>query len=406
MKILHTADWHIGKKLEYFNRIQEQHSVLQEIADIAEKEQVDAVVITGDLFDTFNPPTDAIELYYKTLKALSREGKCAVIALSGNHDSPNRIETVDPLARECGIICMGYPNTHVMPFKLESGLSVNKSEPGFIELNLPNSPYPLRIISTPYANEHRLKKALAHEDKEAELREILQNTWKHLAELHCDDKGINILATHLFVIRKGNNCTVEPEDEKPILHVGGAQAIFTENFPEQVQYVALGHLHRKQVIQSEKHPVVYSGSPLSYSFAEANQDKYVMIIELEPGKKSSYKDVQLTKGKKLIRIHAHGITDAEKKLKENKNNLVELTIETDTYLTAKDRKLLSTAHKGIITIIPQVKNSSMESYTAKTIDLKKNTRDLFIDYFTHTHGTAPDESIMNLFNEVISEKDI
>jgi exonuclease SbcD len=403
MKILHTADWHIGKKLEYFNRIDEQNDVLQEIVDIAQKEQVDAVIISGDLFDTYNPASDAVELYYKTLKALSRQGKCAVIALSGNHDSPDRIETVDPLARECGIICMGYPNTHVTQFQLESGVSVNKSESGFIELNLPNSHYPLRIIATPYANEHRLKKALAHEDKEAELREILQKTWRHLAEMYCDDKGVNMLATHLFVIQKGDKSTVEPDDEKPILHVGGAQAIYTENFPEQVQYVALGHLHRKQFIQSEKHPVVYSGSPLSYSFAEANQDKYIMIAELEPGKKATYRDIQLSKGKKLIRIHAHGIDDAVIKLEENKNHLVELTIETDTYLTAKERKILSATHDSIITIIPQVKNSSIEGYTTKTIDLKKSTHDLFVDYFTHTHDCAPGESIMNLFNEVVAE---
>lgn len=86
MKILHTADWHLGKKLDRFPRIEEQVLVLEEIINIAEKEAVDLVIIAGDLFDNFNPSVEASDLFYKTLKKLANEGKRPVIAISGNHD--------------------------------------------------------------------------------------------------------------------------------------------------------------------------------------------------------------------------------------------------------------------------------------------------------------------------------
>jgi len=107
MKILHTSDWHLGKRLENFSRLDEQIAVLDEICTIADKENIDAVLVAGDLFDTFNPPTEAVELFYRSLKKLSKNGSRPVIAIAGNHDSPDRIESPDPLARECGIIFAG-----------------------------------------------------------------------------------------------------------------------------------------------------------------------------------------------------------------------------------------------------------------------------------------------------------
>ena len=92
----------------------------------------------------------------------------------------------------------------------------------------------------------------------------------------------------------------EPEDEKPILHVGGAQVIYTENIPPQIQYTALGHLHRKQKVGSSTGNVIYSGSPLSYSFSEADQKKYVVVAEIVPGKEAVLKEIELVKGSSAV----------------------------------------------------------------------------------------------------------
>ena len=128
MKILHTADWHLGKRLDNFNRLEEQILVLNEICQIADDQAVDAVIIAGDLFDTFNPPVEAIDLLYKTLKKLTNRGKRPVIAIAGNHDSPSRIDSPDPLARECGIIFMGLPNTKVQTLQLDEGFEITKTK--------------------------------------------------------------------------------------------------------------------------------------------------------------------------------------------------------------------------------------------------------------------------------------
>ena len=111
MKILHTADWHLGKWLDNVSRLSEQNEVLSEICEVAEKENVDVVLIAGDLFDTFSPSAEAQELFFRTLKRLGCNGRRPVVAIAGNHDQPDRIEAPDHLARECGIIFIGYPNS-------------------------------------------------------------------------------------------------------------------------------------------------------------------------------------------------------------------------------------------------------------------------------------------------------
>ena len=400
MKILHTSDWHLGKKLGHYSRLEEQINVLDEICTIADEHAADVVVIAGDLFDTYNPPNEAVDLFYSTVKRLSREGKRPVFAIAGNHDSPDRIQTPDPLARECGIIFIGNPQVKVVPFSLESGLRLSITDNGFLEIMLPDSKVPLRILHTPYANEFRLKTYLNAPDKDQQLRDLLAETWRHTAEKYCDTAGVNILVSHLFFMKRGQENLDEPEDEKPILHVGGAQAIYTENIPEQLQYVALGHLHRRQIIDETPCPVVYCGSPLGYSFAESNQEKFVLLTDIEPGNKARIQKITLTRGKKLLRFRAGSIEEAVAWLKENEHTLVELTIVSDNYLTATDRKTLHNAHDGIIGIIPEIKNTASLAANENAVDLSKSIDALFKDYFFKEKGQQPNQRIMDLFNEI------
>jgi exonuclease SbcD len=406
MRILHTADWHLGKRLDDFPRLEEQREVMEEICEIAEQEAADVVLVAGDLFDTFNPPTEAVDLLYRTLKRLSAEGRRPVIAIAGNHDSPDRIEAADPLARECGILFAGYPHTEIPPYLLESGLRVLKSDKGFLELLLPGSSFPLRILFTPYANEYRLKTFLGLEESEKELRSILQERWQHLADSYCDQQGVNILLSHLFVVRRGDTLPEEPEEEKPILQVGGAQAIFTENIPSQIQYTALGHLHRMHFVEKGPSPVCYSGSPLSYSFAEAGQQKQLLMIDLEPGVAAVVRELPLTRSKMLLRKRAEGIDEALQWLSENRDALVELTIVTDSFLTAMERRALMAAHPGIVSIIPEVTDAEKLTESGqKQIDLTKGMEALFRDYFRHEKGQEPNDEIMQLFNEIVAEEE-
>ena len=406
MRILHTADWHLGKRLENCSRLPEQEEVLDEICDIAEQQQVDAVLIAGDLFDTFNPAIEAIELFYKTVKRLANNGQRAVIAIAGNHDSPERIEAPDPLARECGIIFAGFPNTVVKPFSIKNGIEITRSDAGFLELNLPLSDFPLRLLLTPYASELRLKSFLGTVDPDTALRTLLQQHWQQLATTYCDDQGVNMMIAHLYLMKKDAPAPDEPEEEKPILHLGGAQAVYSENIPSQMQYVALGHLHRKQIIDLVPCPVIYSSSPLAYSFSEANQQKYVILIEASPARPVSYIEVPLQKGKRLLRFHTESMEEAVEWLSNHQDALVELTMVTDDFLTAEQRKQLNAAHPAIISIIPELKHKdSLESDTTATPDITKNINELFIEYFKQQKGQLPNENILNLFKEVLAAEE-
>jgi exonuclease SbcD len=402
MKILHTADWHLGKKLERFERLGEQQQVLEEICVIAEEEQVDAVLIAGDLFDAFVPTNEASELYYKTLRRLTQGGKRPVVAIAGNHDSPDRIEAPDPLARASGILLAGYPQSHLRPLELETGLEVLQSAPGFIELKIPNVGYPLRILLTPYANEGRMRKDLGADDPEAMLRDILHGQWKSLAEKYCDESGVNVAMAHLFMVKKGEKEEEQSEEEERPIMVGNAQVIYAESVPEGVQYMALGHLHRHHGVGGGPCACVYAGSPLAYSFAEAGQAKGVVIVEVEPGQAAAYRFVRLSAGLPLHRKVFNQMDAAVEWLSQHPESFVELTLETETYIAAEDRKRLFDAHDRITKLIPRITNEQLLPHeVAGSFSLSEGMESLFQKYFKHKNGQEPSEEIMALFREVL-----
>lgn len=400
MKILHTADWHLGKRLDRFSRLEEQVLVMNEIVQIADEQNVDMVLIAGDLFDNFNPGVEAAELFYKTLKRLSLNGKRPVIAISGNHDSPSLINAPDPLARECGIILIGHPKAEILPFGTEHFSIINSKE-GFIELKIDSIPFPIRILHTPFANEVRLKEYFG-ENKEEEINRVLAQEWKNLADQFCDDTGVNLLTAHLYMNKRGAEILEEPEGEKPI-KIGNADLIFSDSIPEQIQYTALGHLHGFQNIGTKEKPVIYSSSPLCYSFSEAGQTKFVSIIDAEPGKIVSYEKKILKSGRALVRKTFSSIEDTVQWLSENPNTFIELTLESESFLTADERRLIYQSHNGIVHLIPKVRNLELGESQTHEINLSQDIDILFKDYFKSKNGgQEANEELMNLFNEILN----
>ncbi|WP_339062863.1 exonuclease subunit SbcD [Tepidibacillus marianensis] len=120
MRVLHTADWHLGKTLEGRDRQQEQIKVMEEICQIADDEQIDLVLIAGDIYQTVNPPAWAEQLFYETIHRLSNFGKRAVVVISGNHDQPERIRAAHPLADKQGVYLLGLPTDQVQPTFLKA----------------------------------------------------------------------------------------------------------------------------------------------------------------------------------------------------------------------------------------------------------------------------------------------
>jgi len=403
LKILHTADWHLGKRLDHFSRLEEQIEVMQEICDIAETEKVDVVIVAGDLFDTFNPPVEAIELFYKTLKILSNNGKRPIIAIAGNHDSPDRIDAPNPLAKECGIIFVGNPDTVVPTFSIQDCFEITQSEANFFEIKLKNFNFPLRIIATPYANEMRLKTYLGSENREEELNQLLKEKWTTLADKYCDSNGVNILTSHLYMLKRGGEILEEPEGEKP-LKIGNADIVYTDCIPSQIQYTALGHLHNYQNVGGHPNPVMYSSSPLAYSFSEAGREKKVIIIEVEPSVRAKISPIPLLKGRELHRVKFEDIDTAVEWLVNNPDTLIELTLISDSYITNEDLKRLHENHDGIIHIIPVISKPSTDEEQSSKVNLDQDIEGLFNDFFLSKKGQNPNEDLMALFKEVIGSQ--
>ncbi|MFC4871256.1 metallophosphoesterase family protein [Negadavirga shengliensis] len=404
IKILHTADWHLGKKLQEFSRIEEQQEVIDEIVQIAEREDVDLVLLAGDIFDTFNPSHEAIELLYKALKRLSNGGKRPIVAISGNHDSTQFVEAPDPLAREMGILFYSRYESVIPSFKADSGLEITKSAPGFLELKLAHIPFPVRIILAPYANELLLKTYLGVEDREAEIANILGSQWEKIAREHFDANGVNLFLGHFFFVKKGETPPPEPESEKSILHVGGTQAIPTDKIPPATQYAALGHLHRYQTMNNSTTPVVYSSSPLAYSFSEAEQEKRVVLIKAKPASAVTYEPINLVKGKPLYRKRFNNLSDTLKWLEDNPYCFVELTYASDEAIDAASRKAIMKAHGGIVALIPEIK-SEMNRETGGLLadDLSQDMVTLFSKYYQTQKGQMPNQELLQLFREIISQ---
>ncbi|HEX7870503.1 MAG TPA: exonuclease sbcCD subunit D, partial [Chryseobacterium sp.] len=238
--------------------------------------------------------------------------------------------------------------------------------------------------------------------KDEELNNVLRENWKKAADEFCDENGVNLLLTHLYMNKKDAPILEEPEGEKPI-KIGNADLVFSDIIPHQIQYTALGHLHGFQNIGTEEKPVVYSSSPLCYSFSEAGQTKYISIIEAEPNKTVSFEKIALQNGKKLIRKTFDSIENTIEWLSENPNTLVELTLESETFLKAEERKLIYQSHNGIVHLIPKVKNQDFNENQLRDINLNQDIQSLFNDYFKSKNGgQEANEDLINLFNEIVS----
>lgn len=143
--------------------------VLEELCSIVEQETPDIVLIAGDIYDQINPPVEAVYLLHQTLMKMSANGKRAIIIIAGNHDSPERIEAIEPLLFESGIIVAGWPYSSPACYSIPSGISIISSGQGFVELQLPNCKYPVRILLGAYANTLRCTPLLSPENQDIQL---------------------------------------------------------------------------------------------------------------------------------------------------------------------------------------------------------------------------------------------
>ena len=271
MKILHTSDWHIGRTLYGRKRYEEFEAFLAWLAETIILEQVDAILVAGDVFDTSAPSNRAQELYYRFICRIASSSCRHVVVTAGNHDSPSFLNAPRELLRALDVHVLG----NVMENPEDEVLLLNKQD---------GSPE-LIVCAVPYLRDRDIRMAEAGEsieDKEQKLSEGIRSHYAEivaLAEQKRNELGIEIpiiAMGHLFV---AGGQTVDGDGVRE-LYVGSLAHVSSRIFPASLDYLALGHLHVPQKVSGSE-VMRYSGSPLHMGFGEAKQNKSVCLIDFE-----------------------------------------------------------------------------------------------------------------------------
>jgi exonuclease SbcD len=284
MKFLHTSDWHIGKPLRGRSRDNEYLAALEELLAIAKDEQVDALLIAGDTFDTAVPTPDAERIFFHFVGELVGANLPAVI-IAGNHDHPRRMNAYAPVLGRLGVHVIGEP--------------VAADEGGVIELPSRDGSETAVIAALPWVSERKVRDFddLMKEGRRAEqYAEGVANMMAHLAKSFRAD-AVNIMLAHVLMedARIGG-----PESGERPLHMGQTYVIRRQALPQTAQYIALGHVHMPQ--EAVLANAYYSGSLLQCDFGEAGQAKRVNIIDVSPGRKANVTHVPLKSIRQLRNI--------------------------------------------------------------------------------------------------------
>ena len=401
MKILHTSDWHLGKTLENISRIEEQRQFIDELCDIVEKEQIDLILIAGDIFDTYNPSSAAEELFYEAIDRLNNKGQRALVIIAGNHDSPDRLCAASPLTYKNGVILLGYPKSNAGDYKTEvSQVSIINSGAGWLELNLPKYQYNAVILSMPYPSESRLEEVITQAADSENLQENYSNKIRAIMQESSSnfrEDTVNLVISHLYM-REGKISDSERQ-------LGGALMVEPDAIPAAAHYVALGHLHRPQQVKGSTAPTYYSGSPLAYSFSEVDYCKAVYIVTAEPGKAAEVREINLNSGKPLKKWEAlNGMSEALKWCEEGRdiNAWIDLEIHTDKIIGSEEQKQIRELHPGIVNIRPKLTNQLEYSMDYKNRETKR-IDELFRDYYKSSLGMEASEELMDLFLSIANQ---
>ena len=403
MRILHTSDWHLGKSLEQISRIDEQKEFIDFLVKIVEEQQIDLILIAGDIYDTYNPSAAAEELFYEAVDRLNGKGKRPVVVIAGNHDNPERLCAASPLAYKNGIILLGYPASDAGDYKINSeAIRVADSGLGWLELCVAGFDYHAVLLTLPYPSESRLEEVLTAQADESALQkaysEKIGSILSNLSTKFREDT-VNLVVSHLFLLGG------KESDSERTLQVGGALTVNPGVMPENAHYAALGHLHRPQEIRHAPCPVFYSGSPLAYSFSEAEHSKAVYIVDAVPGEKAVITPGYLDCGKPLRRwVAEEGIAQAIQWCEEgrDKNAWVDLEIITDRIFTTEEQRTLRMLHPGIINIRPRLKQEEGETISPETREGKKMD-ELFRDFYRYRMGADIPDELMEVFIEIMNE---
>ncbi len=373
MRLLHTADWHLGRLFHGQHLTEDQDFILRQFVDLARESRPDVILVAGDIYDRAVPPPEAVEVLDEALARLVGDLGIPVVMIAGNHDSPNRVNFCSRLLARQGLHVVGTLETKVRRVLLEDAHG------------------PVAIYALPYAEPsmvracHGVDDLITHDD-------AMRSCIAGIVEEHPDGMRA-VLVAHAFVAGGA-----ETESERP-LSVGGAGTVDAACF-DQFHYVALGHLHRPQATGREV--VRYSGSLMKYSFSEVDDQKSVYLVEMDRAGACRMEAVTLKPRRDLRRIEGY---------------LSDLVERPDPHVNREDYLLVSLRDKGALLdamgrlreVYPNVLHlerpaceSSGELHGAEGGHARMDVTDLFASFFEQVTGSELSDDQRSAFAQTIT----
>jgi exonuclease SbcD len=380
--LLHTGDWHVGRGIRGRSRIPEFEQVLSEVVGIATQENVDAVLVAGDLYDHRSPAPEADALVFDTFVRLYESG-IPVVVIPGNHDSALRLGALSKLLRPIGVTVV----PRVVP----------PTEGSLVEISSRDGSEAARVACVPFVPERRFGDAAAlFEATEAWYQSYADGMGRVLeamTEPFRPDR-VNVLMAHLFT-----DGAIPGGGEHQIT-IGIEYALSPSRLPPTASYVALGHVHRPQAVKGAPAPTRYAGSLLQLDFGETEQTKSVAVVEATAGKPAKVREVALASGRRLLDVEGT-LDEVLAKGEALQDAHLRVFVQTDgpvPGIAARVRDMLPNA------VDVSLRYEREESKDDEPPLSSLQPRDQFVSYYRREHGVdrVPDD-LMGAFDEVLDE---
>lgn len=404
IRLLHTADWHLGAALHGWSREYEHRAALAGMIDIARTRQVDAVIVAGDIFDSLNPPAEAQRLLYETLRNLRAAcPHAAIVLLAGNHDPAGRLEAPRALFEMAGVVSIGSVVRADGGFDARAHLVPVRTPAGAVGAYILALPYP-RAADLPLAHAEITGspvvwgvRTLYREAVAAARREI------GAAPL--------ILTGHLHVAGG-----LESEGAERRILIGGEHAAPTDIFPADAAYVALGHLHRPQTLGGGA--IRYSGALIPMSKSEIDYQHGVSIVEIDDTGGARIEHAPLIRAVAHWRLPSRGaLTTAEippalealcagRAFDEATRPFLHLTVRADgpaTGLKAEVDEICAAFPLRLVSLAIERPRADLPPLVTPARLADRAPVELFAEAFAHTHGVAPAEAHLLGFESLLRD---
>lgn len=406
IRILHTADWHIGQTLRGFPRDYEHARVFAEIAGIIAEKDIDALVVAGDIFDSQNPSGEAQQLFYDTLAGFSRaRDRLTIVVVAGNHDAASRLEAPAALLQSFKIHVVGslrrrdgriLGERHLVPVTDAGGI----------------------VAAYVVAVSHPTAACLPHlptlrGDGESPVVAGVRAIYAELMDaLAPRIAGLPFVLTGHLHISSG---TLSEGAERRIL-VGGEHAVPTDVFPPEARYVALGHLHRAQ--QWDQGRIRYAGSLFPLSAAEMDYRHGVSLITID-GEQTQVEHLPLSRPVPFLRLPASG----DMPLADLGQALEQLQLPPDLPVEHHPFVQLRLTRQGLPGGFREEVDRIAESFPVRMFDVRvvipgeqpepaadplltlaeRQPEDLFRLAFARHHGREPEDPHLDIFHRIVAE---